>query len=209
MTESELVERCRNADREAQRELYDRTSDRIYRLLHRMTGNEDAAFDLAQDTYLRAFTRISQFNGESTLATWLYRIAVNEALQYMRRKELTHRNGDGDPASCRSSPMIDRAIAALDVGDALNRLDPADRVVLLLRYQEGLDYGAIAQAMGCPVGTVASRLNRARNRVQELLAGGYGSAEEKGRDRHLIEQRADENTARMPEDPPRAEAGFP
>ncbi len=69
MTEQELVERCREGDREAQRELYDRTSGPVYRLLLKMTASPDDAFDLAQETYLKAFTRINQFDGRSSVAT--------------------------------------------------------------------------------------------------------------------------------------------
>ncbi|RME38752.1 MAG: sigma-70 family RNA polymerase sigma factor, partial [Planctomycetota bacterium] len=84
--ERDLIARCRQGDRNARRTLFERTSDRIYRLLLRMTGNADDAFDLAQETYLRAFTEIGKFDGRSNVATWLYRIAVNEALQCLRRR---------------------------------------------------------------------------------------------------------------------------
>ena len=87
MTEEELVQRCCDGDRQAESELYARTSRRIYRLLLRMTGSEEAASDLAQETYLRAFARIVDFDARSTIATWLYRIAVNEAPQHRRRQQ--------------------------------------------------------------------------------------------------------------------------
>lgn len=92
MTENELIARCRQGDREAQRQLYAKTSEHIYRLLLRMTGNSDDAFDLAQDTYVRAFAKIADFDGKSSVTTWLYRLAVNEALQCARRarKARTH-----------------------------------------------------------------------------------------------------------------------
>lgn len=209
LTDAELIKGCKRGDREAQHELYVRSSEKIYRLLVRMTRNPDAAFDLAQEAYLRAFSRIGQFNGESSLTTWLYRIAVNEALQFLRRKDRLRLIGEFDPADCPSSSTMDQAVAALDIDGALNRLDPADRAVLLLRYQEGLDYGAIAAVMECPAGTVASRLNRARRRVQELLAAGYGPVEEKEPGMHPIKRGTVEEIARVPENLPRAETGFP
>lgn len=209
MTESELVVRCRNADREAQRRLYVQTSGRIHRLLLRMTRSEDAAFDLAQDTYVRAFTRISQFNGESSLATWLYRIAVNEALQYLRRREPLQLDARFDMASPSCGLVSDRVVAALDLDQALDQLDSHDRAILLLRYQEGLDYRTIAAVMECPAGTVASRLNRARSRVRELLAGGYDPAEENSREKHPMKRGTGEEIAGTPGDVPRAETGFP
>lgn len=179
VTESELVKRCRNGDRDAQHEFYNQTSDRIFRLLSKLTHSHDAAIDLAQETYLKAFSRIGQFNGESSLASWLYRIAVNEALQFLRRKGPVRLGGNTDlAAQMESESELHGRGVALDVADALARLDPPDRAMLLLRYQEGLDYREISSVMGCPAGTVASRLHRARQRAREFLAGGYDLAEE-------------------------------
>jgi RNA polymerase sigma factor (sigma-70 family) len=177
VTESELVERCREGDREAQHELYARTSHRIYRLLERMTGNADAAFDLAQDTYLRAFTRISQFDGRSSIATWLYRIAVTQALQFLRRAKRMSTPLAAD-AGDLIQPSRHQQTTQLDVREALAALEPGDRAVLLLRYQEGLDYRAIAQALDCAEGTVGSRLSRARDRLRQFLGKDYAPAEE-------------------------------
>lgn len=209
MTESELVERCRSADREAQRQLYEQTSSRVYRLLLRMTRNEDAAFDLSQDTYVRAFSRIAQFNGESSLATWLYRIAVNEALQFLRRKTPLQLDAQLEISSPDSNIAYDQVVAALDLDKALEQLDPTDRTILLLRYQEALDYRAISAVMDCPAGTVASRLNRARQRIRELLVGGYDTAEEIEGGRHQIKQEASQGLASTPGNVPRAEPGAP
>jgi RNA polymerase sigma-70 factor (ECF subfamily) len=184
LTDEELAEGCRCGDREAQRQLYVRTSERVYRLLLKMTRDAEQAFDLAQDTYVRAFTRIEQFDGRSSLGTWLYRIAVNEALQFMRRTA-TARAGQErlaePPVSECDNPQ---AAARIDVADALATLPPEDRAILLLRYQEGLDYAAIAEITGCPDGTVASRLSRARARMRGLLEKGYGGREEGGAAAH-------------------------
>ncbi len=78
--ERQIVAGCKQGDREAQRQLYDLTSERIHRLMLRMTRSADDAFDLTQEAYMRAFTQIGQFDGRSSLGTWLYRIAVNQAL---------------------------------------------------------------------------------------------------------------------------------
>jgi len=174
-----------------------------------MTRSEDAALDLTQDTYVRAFTRISQFNGESTLATWLYRIAVNEALQFLRRKGPSRLDVHLDIPSPNCEVVQDRVVAALDVDGALDQLDPPDRAILLLRYHEGLDYRAIAAVMECPAGTVASRLNRARQSIRELLASGYDPAEEKERRTHPIERETSEGLASRPGNVPRTEPGIP
>ena len=138
---------------------------------------QDDAFDLAQETYLRGFTQIDQFDGRSSVATWLYRIAVNEALQFLRRTK-TMRIKLQELAAQRSSGCGDEeAGARLDVEAALKALSETDRAVLLLRYQEGLDYRAIADVVGCAEGTVASRLNRARERMRGVLQESYGHSE--------------------------------
>lgn len=179
MNEKALVERCRRGDREAQRELYDQTADQIYRLLLRMTGNPDDAFDLTQETYLKGFARIDRFEGRSTIATWFYRVAVNEALQFLRRGKVARlaagnllrneEHGDCDD---------DATTVQLDVQSALGQVDPADRAILLLRYHEELDYRAIGDVLECSGGTVASRLSRARDRLREILRKSYDVREE-------------------------------
>jgi RNA polymerase sigma-70 factor (ECF subfamily) len=176
----DLVDRCQEGDREAWRELYDRTVERVYRLLRRMTGNDHDAFDLAQETYVRALVRIDQFDGRSSVSTWLYRIAVNEALQFMRREKRTLKHLQTFVEQPAPEPLADPAMARIDVNEALESLAPSDRVILLLRYQEGLDYRAMAEVLDCADGTVASRLNRARQRLRELLGRGYETGEESG-----------------------------
>ncbi|MCH7702241.1 MAG: sigma-70 family RNA polymerase sigma factor [Planctomycetes bacterium] len=178
MTEEELVQRCCDGDRQAQSEFYARTSRRIYRLLLRMTGSEEAASDLAQETYLRAFARIGDFDARSTIATWLYRIAVNEALQHRRRLQRERGRLESVLPDVAAPGSQDRHAAKLDVAEALSSLAPDDRAVLLLRYQEGLDYRRMATVLDCAEGTVASRLNRARAKLGELLGEGYAVTEE-------------------------------
>ncbi len=184
MTEQELIRRCRDGDQEARRELYDRTSGRIYRLLLKMTASTDDAFDLAQETYLKAFTRIGQFDGRSSVTTWLYRVAVNEALQFLRRASRTRvKLHEIDPKSSTESDL-ERTTVRLDVNDALAAIAPTERAMILLRYQDGLDYRAIAEVVGCAPGTVASRLNRARRGLRGILQESYASDEEREHGEH-------------------------
>ena len=168
MDERQLVEGCRRGDREAQRTLYVQTSPQIYNLIFRMTGHREDAFDLTQETYIRAFAKVGQFDGRSSLSTWLYRIAVNEVHQFLRKaaSERTTIQELRDRADQPSSPRGD---VGLDVDRALAALPPVDRMILILRYEHGLDYRAIAEACDIAIGTVASRLNRARARVREWL----------------------------------------
>ncbi len=181
-----MVERCRKGQREAQREFYARTVDRIHRLLLKMTNREEDAFDLAQETYLRAFAHIGQFDGRSSLQTWLYRIAVNEALKSLKRAKAQRKtlgSLSADPTRLEASG--NQGDARTDVSAALAELSPSDRMMLLLRYEQGLDYRAIAAAVGCAEGTVASRLNRSRRRLRALLEPSYGNREETHAGTHL------------------------
>ena len=184
VTEQELIKLCCQGNREAQRELYDRTSERIFRLLLRMTGNAEDAFDLAQDTYIKALTRIEQFDGRSSLATWLYRIAVNEALQHLRRAGRMRLNIQKTPRTEVAPASHEVGDIRLDIQDAVATLSPSDQAMLFLRYQEGLDYRAIAEVCEVAAGTVASRLNRARREVRNYLQKSYGMREVSRRDAH-------------------------
>lgn len=186
MTDEEIVERCRNGDRDAQQAFYRRTIDRIHRLFVKMTNCEQDAFDLAQETYVRAFTHISQFDGRSSVQTWLYRIALNEALQFLRRMKIRRKTlrslaENGRPREYRETHQGD---SKLDVDDALKKLNPPDQMMLLLRYEQGLDYHTIAEVIGCAEGTVASRLNRSRNRLRALLEPSYGLREDNSGNDH-------------------------
>jgi RNA polymerase sigma-70 factor (ECF subfamily) len=199
VNDHELIEACRNGDRNAQRELFERTSGRVYRLLLRLTGNPDDAFDLTQETFLKGFTHIDRFDGRSSVATWLHRIAVNEALQYLRRAQTLRRKIDELAGGAATTYDATEAVTGrLDVEDALAQLPPDDRVIVLLRYQEGLDYRTITEVTGVPEGTVASRLNRARERLRNILKPcpeprrkGYASVEENRAAVHPISDRRD------------------
>lgn len=199
MLEYELIERCRYGDRSAQQEVYSRTVERIYRLLLRIIGNRDDASDLAQETYVRAFTRARQFDGRSSFETWLCRIAINQALQERRRVTLAQRalaSSNGRDVQLATYPAHDQRI---DVEDALAQLSTDDRTIMVLRFQEGLDYAAIADLVGCPPGTVASRLNRARQRVRELLKKSYAEREEIHRPAHPIDRNNEGSTQLAPD----------
>lgn len=186
--EHELIARCKRGDRTAQHALYERTCERVFRLLVRMTRSPETAEDLAQETYLKAFSAIATFDERSAVNTWLYRIAVNEALQWLRRKRPA--TLDAEIAAVRPDPRNNghEAATRLDLEAAMAALDPIDRAILLLRYQEGLDYRAIAEVADIAMGTVASRLNRAREKVRELLGDFAPSREENQPGRHRIQR---------------------
>lgn len=186
MTDEEIVERCQRGDHGAQQELYHRTIDRIYGLFLKMTNSEEDAFDLAQETYVRAFTHIEGFDGRSSVQTWLYRIALNESLQFLRRTKVRRKTLLSLAANRGGQVPSDnhQGDKRLDIADALKLLSKPDQVMLVLRYQQGLDYHTIADVVGCAEGTVASRLNRSRKRLRELLEPSYGIREERPATQH-------------------------
>jgi RNA polymerase sigma-70 factor (ECF subfamily) len=175
VTESQIVKRCGEGDREAQQELYAQTCDRIYRLLLRMTHNADDAAELTQETYLRVFRNIQQFDGKAHISTWIYRIAVNEGQQFLRRKKLHYKTMEQQEAPGEADSGDETADIQLDVREALDRLPETERVLLVLRYFENLNYNQMAEVLEKPPGTVASGLNRARQMLREILKPKSGS----------------------------------
>ena len=163
-----VVAGCRRREPRAQRELVVRTQDRVYRTLVRLVGVQDAE-DVAQQVYLQVFRQMDRFNGDSSFGTWLYRVTVNEAMQHLRKSRKRrfailnwepqdHEADRGRRAETRK--ILDRALADLE---------PELRSIFVLREVEGLSYEAIGAAVGIPMGTVASRLSRARHDLQERL----------------------------------------
>ena len=170
LTEQQIVDGCRRADPEARSELYARTCDSIYRLLLRMTRHEADAADVMQETYLRAFDRIGQFDGGASVGTWVYRIAVNEALQFLRRgkrqaKLVVHRR-----EQTREAVEPSDQDAVMDMSEAIGRLPEFEQALIVLRYYEGLSYAEIADLLDRPAGTIGSGLNRARAMLRESLS---------------------------------------
>ena len=149
--------------------MYAQNADRVYRLLLRMTGNADDAFELSQDTFVRVFGMLDKFDGRSRLGTWVYQIALNEGRQFLRRKRLGElKLAEIDaPTEAPASQSTD---SRLDVAEALGRLPEEERVLLVLRYFEDLSYSEIAELTGRPVGTVGSGLHRARKLLQGWLS---------------------------------------
>jgi RNA polymerase sigma-70 factor (ECF subfamily) len=167
-TDSKAVEACQRGDHAAQRWLYDASHQNVYRLMVRMVGSQDAA-DVTQQVFLQVFRRIGQFSGQAQIGTWIYRVAVNEALQHLRRSKhsrvrtLMQEPMDRSPDSCVN--VDDKELLEY----ALARLEPDLRSAFLIREVEGLTYSEIAEALEIPEGTVGSRLNRARRELKQHL----------------------------------------
>lgn len=166
--DAEILAGCRAGDQAARQQLYELCHRRVYRLMVRMVGVQDAA-DLTQQVFLQVFRKLDKFSGRSKFETWMYRLAVNEALQHLRKgKRWRWQTLGFEPASCQPADT-DRCERQELLDRALSRIEPELRSIFVLREVEGLSYVEIAEAMDIPSGTVGSRLNRARHELQKHL----------------------------------------
>jgi RNA polymerase sigma-70 factor (ECF subfamily) len=162
--------------------LYERFRERIYNVALRIVLDREEAKDVLQDVILILFRKIGRFSARAAFASWVYRITVNMSLDHVRRR----RRGpipSSDPAVLdRADSVGDLTLPELrlsrrdlqrDVEAALAALSERLRVVVVLRYLEGLAYADIAEILGCSVGTVKSRLNRAHSALRRDLALRY------------------------------------
>ena len=172
-----LVEQCRAGDEEACEALVRQYQERVFALISRMTGDPDRVEDIAQEVFLKAFRSLKSFRGGSRFYTWLYRITVNTVLNTMRsqgrRQETSldalegfevQANADMEPAEVTA-----RLELARRVREAIDQLEEPYRVIVYLRELEDLSYEEIAEVVELPVGTVKSRLFRARQHLKGLL----------------------------------------
>lgn len=173
-----LIARARAGDSEAFTGLVDRHGGRLYTMLLRLSGNDCAlAEDLLQEAFIRAWERLDQFDGRSAFGTWLYRLARNRALDLLERRRPGRLPEGHDAASTTPSPV--EAVAGSDLSTAVHRaldtLPTATRELLLLREFQGLDQESLATLLGIPVGTVKSRLHRARADLKTALSAILGT----------------------------------
>lgn len=173
-TDAELITRHLAGDTRAFDEIVGRYERRVWAICLRMCGDPDDARDAMQDAFITALRSLGSFRGESQLSTWLHRVAVNASLDVLRRRS-RRRTEPIDEVAERASdaPGPDeeavRAHRAAEVGKALARLAPDHRAVVVLHDLQGLQYPEVAEALDVPVGTVKSRLHRARLELAKLL----------------------------------------
>jgi RNA polymerase sigma-70 factor, ECF subfamily len=175
VTERELVGACQRGDRDAFRALFEAYKNKVYSIAYRFAGNEGTAMDIAQDTFVKLFSAIRDFRGDSSFDTWIYRMVVNSCLDHRRRGwrllPLADDFAGSLPATARSSlDELLRSEMGERVRAAIDRLSPDLRIVIVLRYTEGLSYDEIAEVLACSVGTIASRLNRAHKKLERWLS---------------------------------------
>lgn len=160
-----LLARCRAGEREAFGILLHRYRDRIVSLAFHLLRHRDDAEDVAQETFTQAFTSIHTFRNESQLFTWLYRITVNLCLHRQRRAKIWETYDETHDA--QRTDVEEQATARLVLAQVLDSLSEPLRVALILHEAHDLSYDEIAAVLNIPVGTVASRINAARQKFRE------------------------------------------
>ena len=182
MTEQQLVARAKAGDDEAFAQLMRDNEKRIYNLTLRMTGNPDDAMDLAQEAFLNAWRGLKFFKGDSAFSTWIYRLASNACIDFLRRQKrrqdisapMPVDEEDDTPPDIpddrfRPEQALERQELRNAVSAGLNQLSDEHRQVLVMREINGLSYQEIADILDLEAGTVKSRIARARNSLRKIL----------------------------------------
>src|SRR5438552_18418487 len=182
--EQQLVKRARTGDLEAYDELVRRYQERIYATIYHMTSNHEDANDLAQETFIKAYQALKSFKGDSSFFTWVYRIAVNKTINFLKqRKNKTHMSlndldfnteHDADLLALISEKTPRREVNLIELQEKLNiamqKLSQVHRLVVTLHDVQGLSHEEISRIMNCNTGTVRSRLFYARQQLQAYLS---------------------------------------
>ena len=175
-----LIAECLQGNTAAFGMLVRRYQERLYNSVYRLVDNAEDAQDVVQEAFLNAYQSLDGFKGDSLFFTWLYRIAVNTAISLKRKQRVMvrmemGRNGEHaieplDPSEeCRPGHALEQAEMGRRVHEALNRLSPEHRAVLIMKDMEGQKYESMAEILQVPIGTIRSRLHRARLELRELL----------------------------------------
>src|SRR4026209_276459 len=172
----QVIEACQQGDRDAFHSLFEAYKDKVFSIaVYSSGGDRTVAEDVTQQIFLKLFTAIRQFRGESEFTTWLYRLVVNACLDERRRRRRLLPWGDTvamrNPSEKKpQEKQYARLEVAEAVREAIGELKPKFRLPILLKYIEGLSYEEIASVMGCSKGTVASRLNRGHSQLAKRLS---------------------------------------
>ena len=182
--DQKLVKQAQGGNLESYDELIRRYQERIYATIYHMTSNHEDANDLAQETFIKAYQALKSFKGDSSFFTWVYRIAVNKTINFLKQRK--HRaamslndldfNAEHDPdlvalVSDRT-PRRDASLSELQekLNEAMQKLSETHRLVVTLHDVQGLSHEEISKIMGCNTGTVRSRLFYARQQLQAYLS---------------------------------------
>ena len=181
MTENDLIKKCKKGSREAFNILFSRYQSQVVNIAYSMLSDREDAFDAAQEVFVRVYKNIESFKGQSSFATWLYRITSNVCSDILRKRQrdtnvislnqFTDENKDIDIKD--DSPTVEENMELSErqaaVRGAINELKEEYRVVITLCDIEGMSYDEISDMLNIPTGTVKSRINRARNALKKNL----------------------------------------
>src|ERR1700704_3618906 len=189
VSEVDLVKRCQAGETEAFDELVTRYRTRVFGMIYNMVHSEQDAWDLAQESFLKAWKSIGRFRGQSSFYTWIYRIVMNVTIDWLRKKQVKGGDAEFDDAvqlkeidpAARTVPKADalphqrmeRQEIRARIDAAIQPLSPEHPAVVLMKETEEMQYPAIAEGLGCSIGTVMSRLFYARKKLQNLLRDLY------------------------------------
>lgn len=181
-TEARIIDACRSGDRAALQLLFESFKDQVYSIALHFAGNDELAKEISQQAFLKIFTGLKGFRADSGLTTWIYRIVANACTdEYRRRRRLIPFADERDHAApsreCSVEDKYYRRQLSKAVREAVAGLKPKLRMVVVLKYVEGLSYQEIAEVLDCSTGTVASRLNRGHKVLAQRLSHLKGSLE--------------------------------
>ena len=171
----ELAKRCRNGDAGAFEELYRQYAGRLYSLAFRMAGSSQEAEDLLQDVFLHAYRKLGSFRGDSSLGTWLYRLGMNQCLDYVRGRhakmskatDSLDEEGAAEPST--RTPPTPVAVNRIDLERAIAHLPKGCRAAFLLHDVEGFEHHEVATILGVSEGTSKSQVHKARMKLRAML----------------------------------------
>ena len=175
----QVIEACQQGDRDAFHSLFVAYRDKVFSIaVYSSGGDRSVAEDVTQQIFVKLFTAIRQFRGDSEFTTWLYRLVVNACMDERRRRRRLLPWGTTETTVAMSNVSDrkpqERQYARLEISEAVRNaiaeLKPKFRLPILLKYIEGLSYEEIAEVMGCSKGTVASRLNRGHSQLAKRLS---------------------------------------
>jgi len=189
VSEPDLIKRCQAGEADAFDELVTRYRTRVFAMIYNMVHNEQDAWDLAQESFIKAWKSIGRFRGRSSFYTWVYRIVMNVTIDWLRKRQVKGAGAEFDdsiqlkeidPAS-KTVPKADppphaqmeRDEIRARINKAIDQLSPEHRAVILMKEIEEMQYHEIAETLGCSIGTVMSRLFYARKKLQNLLRDVY------------------------------------
>jgi RNA polymerase sigma-70 factor (ECF subfamily) len=177
LDEVELISRCQQGEQEALKEIFDQYHKKVYRIAYGVVRQREEALDIVQEVFIKLYRSIRNFKGKSKFYTYLYRMAMNTAIDHARRMRKSpvlsldeiegFQPSEGDEK--RPDSIFFQKEFEERVKGALEKLPTDQRMALIFREVEGLSYQEMAEAMGCSIGTVMSRLHYARKRIQEFL----------------------------------------